>query len=130
MALLGDLLLIPLLERVRGLSYLRLSAMVELALFPAFLLMPRFWAKLALLGLLGFFNAGWYSILKAQLYLTMPRQSGMVMTVGNVFGLVGGLIPLGLGLIAERFDLTVTMWLLLLGPLALLVGIPGRRADE
>jgi len=44
--------------------------------------------------------------------------------VGNVFGLVGALVPLGLGLVAERFDLLVTMWLLLLGPLALLVGIP------
>jgi len=123
-ALVGDLLLIPLLERVRGLSYLRLSAAMELVLFPGFLLMPGFWGKLALLGLLGLFNAGWYSILKAQLYSAMPGQSGTVMTVGNVFGLAGGLIPLGLGLVAERFDLTVTMWLLLLGPLALLIGIP------
>ena len=124
-ALLGDLLLIPLLERVRGLNYLRLSSAVELALFPAFLLVPDLWVKLVLLGLLGLFNAGWYSILKAQLYSAMPGQSGTVMAVGNVFGLVGGLIPLGLGLVAERFDLTVTMWLLLLGPVALLVGIPG-----
>ena len=132
MALLGDLLLIPLLERVRGLSYLRLSAAVELALFPAFLLVPDLWVKLVLLGLLGLFNAGWYSILKAQLYSAMPGQSGTVMTVGNVFGLVGGLVPLGLGLVAERFDLTVTMWLLLLGPVALLFGIPkhlGRKAE-
>jgi len=73
---------------------------------------------------LGFFSMGWYSILKAQLYSAMPAQSGTVMTVGNVFGLVGAFVPLGLGLVAERFDLTVTMWLLLLGPLALLVGIP------
>ena len=130
LGLLGNLLLIPLLERVPGLRYLRLSALVELALFPAFLLAPGMWAKLALLGLLGFFNAGWYSILKAQLYSAMPGQSGTVMTVGNVFGLVGGLVPLGLGLVAERSDLTVTMWLLLLGPLALLTGIPRReRAD-
>jgi FSR family fosmidomycin resistance protein-like MFS transporter len=131
-ALLGDLLLIPLLERVRGLSYLRLSAVMELILFPIFLLTPGFWAKLALLGLLGLFNAGWYSILKAQLYSAMPGQSGTVMAVDNVFGLVGGLIPLGLGLVAERFDLTVTMWLLLLGPVALLSGIPkhlGRKAE-
>jgi len=28
------------------------------------------------------------------------------------------------------FNLTVTMWLLLLGPLALLIGIPRRRTDE
>ena len=124
LGLLGNLLLIPLLERVRGLRYLRLSAVVELVLFPAFLLAPGFWAKLVLLGLLGFFNTGWYSILKAQLYSAMPGQSGTVMTVGNIFGLVGALVPLGLGLVAERFDLMATMWLLLLGPMALLVGIP------
>jgi FSR family fosmidomycin resistance protein-like MFS transporter len=128
LALLGDLLLIPLLERVRGLSYLRLSATVELAVFPAFLLVRGFGAKLVLLGLLGLFNAGWYSILKAQLYSTMPGQSGTVMTVGNVFGLVGGLIPLGLGLVAERFDLTVTMWLFLLAPTALLIGLRKEKA--
>ena len=39
---------------------------------------------------------------------------------------IGGLIPLGLGLVAERVDLRLTMWLLLLGPLALLVGLPRR----
>lgn len=124
--LLGNLLLIPLLERVRGLRYLRLSTVVELVLFPIFLLVPDVWAKVVLLGLLGLFNAGWYSILQAQLYSAMPGQSGTVMAVGNVFGLVGGLIPLGLGLVAERFDLGVTMWLLLLGPVALLVGVPKR----
>jgi FSR family fosmidomycin resistance protein-like MFS transporter len=42
---------------------------------------------------------------------------------------VGALIPLGLGWVAERFDLVVTMWLLLLGPVVLLIGIP-RRAHE
>jgi FSR family fosmidomycin resistance protein-like MFS transporter len=46
------------------------------------------------------------------------------MTVSTVFGLIGGLIPLGLGLLAERFGLGFTMWLLLLGPIALLVGMP------
>jgi FSR family fosmidomycin resistance protein-like MFS transporter len=130
LALLGDLLLIPLLERVRGLSYLRLSAAVELVLFSAFLLAPGFWAKVGLLGLLGLFSAGWYSILKAQLYSAMPGQSGTVMTVGNVFGLVSGLIPLGLGLVAERFDLTVTMWLLSAGPIVLLSGIPRHPARK
>jgi FSR family fosmidomycin resistance protein-like MFS transporter len=97
---------------------------VELVLFPVFLLAPGMWTKVALLGLLGLFNAGWYSILKAQLYSAMPGQSGTVMAVGNVFGLVGGLIPLGLGLVAERFDLVVTMWLLMAGPVALLIGTP------
>jgi FSR family fosmidomycin resistance protein-like MFS transporter len=79
------------------------------------------------LGLLGFFNSGWYSILKAQLYSAMPGQSGTVMAVSNVFGFVGQFIPLGLGLLAEQAGLGVAMWLLLLGPVALLVGIPRRE---
>jgi FSR family fosmidomycin resistance protein-like MFS transporter len=127
MGLLGDILLIPLLGRVRGLAYLRLSAAVELMAFPVFLLVSSMWTKLLLLGLMGLFNAGWYSILKAQLYSAMPGRSGTVMTVGNIFGLVGGLIPLGLGMLAERFDLMMAMWLLLLGPAALLVGIPRKE---
>lgn len=131
--LLGDVLLIPLLERVPGLRYLRLSAAIKLVLFPAFLLVPAFGVKLALLGLLGLFNAGWDAILKAQLYSTMPGQSGTSMAVDNIFGFVGALIPWGLGLIAGRFGLQATMWLLLWGPLALLIGLPftekstGRR---
>jgi len=122
--LLGDLLLIPLLERMPGLRYLRWSAGLELLLFPAFLLVPNIWAKLALLGLLGFFNAGWYSILMARLYAAMPGHSGTVMTVGNVFGLVAQFIPLGLGLVAEQFGLRTALWLLLAGPVALWVGLP------
>jgi FSR family fosmidomycin resistance protein-like MFS transporter len=120
----GDILLLPLLERVRGLSYLRLSAMVMLLLFPAFLLVPGMWMKLVVLGMIGFGNAGWYSILKAQLYASMEGRSGTVMTIGNVSGLFNSLIPLGLGLVAERFGLTAAMWLLILGPLSLLFGVP------
>jgi len=122
--LLGDVLIIPLLQRVSGLRYLRLSAAVKLVLFPAFLLIPAFGVRLALLGLLGLFNAGWYAILKAQLYSTMPGQSGTSMAVDNIFGFIGAFIPLGLGLIAGRFGLQAAMWLLLLGPLALLIGVP------
>jgi MFS transporter, FSR family, fosmidomycin resistance protein len=122
--LLGDFLLIPLLERVRGLSYLRVSALLELILFPAFLLAPGFWPKLVAVGLLGLFNSGWYAILQAGLYSAMPGQSGAALAVKNVSGLIGGLIPLALGLIAQQFGLPVAMWLLLLGPVALLVGLP------
>jgi len=120
----GDILLLPLLERVRGLSYLRLSAFVILPLFAAFLLLPGITTKLFILGLIGFANAGWYSILKAQLYAAMPGQSGTVMTLSNVSGLFNSLIPLGIALFAERFGLAAAMWLLIFGPLALLFGVP------
>jgi FSR family fosmidomycin resistance protein-like MFS transporter len=126
--LLGDFLLIPLLERIPGLRYLRWSAALELLIFPVFLLAPSIGAKLVALGLLGLFNAGWYSILKAQLYGAMPGQSGTVMTVDNLFGLIGQLFPLGVGLMAHTFGLQATLWLLLAGPVALLAGIPRKTS--
>jgi FSR family fosmidomycin resistance protein-like MFS transporter len=124
--LVGDFLLIPLLERVSGVAYLRISAALELALFPTFLLVENPILKLAALALMGFFNAGWYAILQGRLYSAMPGQSGSVMAVGTVFGLGGVFVPLGIGLLAEQVGLGGAMWVLLLGPLALLFGLPRR----
>ena len=130
LGLLGDFLLIPLLTRVRGMRYLRVSAVLELILFPAFLLAPGFWPKLVAVGLLGLFNSGWYAILQAGLYSAMPGRSGTALAVKNVSGLAGGLIPLALGLVAQRFGLPAAMWLLLLGPLVLLLGLPKAARVE
>jgi MFS transporter, FSR family, fosmidomycin resistance protein len=128
LGLLGDLLLIPLLEKVRGLDFLRLSVLLELLLFPAFLLVSNLLVKFTLLGLLGLFNSGWYAILQGRLYTSMPGQSGTVMSIQNIFGLFGKLLPFGIGLAAQFFGLRLAMWLLLLGPLALLVGLPRHKA--
>jgi FSR family fosmidomycin resistance protein-like MFS transporter len=120
----GDFAVVPLLERVRGLRYLRVSTSVVMVLFPLLLLAEGFSTKLVLLGLLGFANAGWYAIIQAKLYDEMPGQSGTVaMTLGNVFGLAGGLVPLALGAYAEAYGLGPMMWLLALGPVALLAGL-------
>lgn len=119
----GDFLLIPLLERVRGLRYLGWSTSAILILFPAFLLATDFTTKLVVLGLLGFANAGWYAILKAQLYKSMPGQSGTAMMLGNVSGIFSSFIPLALGAFAQTYGLANMMWLLLSGPVVLLLGI-------
>ncbi|HEU4597534.1 MAG TPA: MFS transporter [Pyrinomonadaceae bacterium] len=119
----GDVLLIPLLERVRGLSYLRVSTACVLVLFPAFLLADGLLTKFVLVGLLGLANAGWYAILKARLYSELPERSGTAMTLGNLFGLVGDFLPLALGAFAQRFGLEAMMWLLLFGPVMLLAGL-------
>jgi MFS transporter, FSR family, fosmidomycin resistance protein len=126
--LLGDLLLIPLLEKVDGLRTLRWSVLAELLLFPAFLLVPWTWLKMILIGLLGFLNSGWYAILKGRLYSSMPGQSGTVMALDNVAGLAGGLLPLIIGLAADALGLKVAMWFLLAGPVALLIGLFRRNA--
>ena len=57
----------------------------------------------------------------------MPGKSGTVMAVNDVSSLVSGLIPLGIGLAARTWGLGAAIWLLLAGPIALLVGIPRRR---
>ncbi len=123
LGLLGDLLLVPLLERIRGLSYLKLSAAIVLFLYPSFLLVPNINLKLLILGLLGLLNAGWYSILQGQLYTAIPGQSGTVITLSNLFGLVGGFIPLAMGLLAQQYGLQNIMWLLIAAPVALLIGL-------
>ncbi len=121
--LLGDFLLIPLLDRVRGLDYLRLSAILVLCLYPFFLVVPNLNIKLVVIGVLGFLNAGWYSILQGRLYTAMPGQSGTVMTLNNLAGLVGGLAPFFLGWVAQQYGLQPTMWILLAAPIALLIGL-------
>ncbi len=125
----GDFLLLPLLERVRGVSYLRVSTLAVALLFPAFLLAEGLASKLALLGLLGFANAGWYAILKARLYEELPGRSGTAMTLGNIFGLADGLMPLALGAFAGRYGLGPMMWLLALGPACLFAGLMTVKDD-
>ena len=124
--LLGDFLLIPLVERMKGLDYLRISVIIELILFPFFLLSSQAWLKLILIAFMGFFNSGWYAILKANLYDAMHGQSGAVLTLDNVSGLFGKLIPFGIGLAAHNFGIGTAMWLLLAGPIALFIGLPRK----
>jgi FSR family fosmidomycin resistance protein-like MFS transporter len=126
----GDFAVLPVLERVRGLSYLKVSTSAVLVLFPAMLLAEGFATKLVLLGLLGMANAGWYAILKARLYEELPGRSGTAMTLGNVFGLAGDLLPLALGAFAERWGLGAMMWVLAAGPAALLAGLLSAPRGE
>jgi MFS transporter, FSR family, fosmidomycin resistance protein len=127
--LIGDFLLIPLLERVKGLNYLRVSVMIEFILLPLFLLSSILWLKLALLVFIGLFVVGWYAILKANLFSSMQGQSGTAQALGSVSGIIGKLIPLGIGLAAQTYGLQTAMWLLLVGPFALLIGLPRRATN-
>lgn len=126
--MIGDFLLIPLLERVNGLAYLRVSVTAELFLYPLFLLVEPLPVKLVLLAIIGFFNAGWYSVLQAQIYSALPGKSGTVTTLGAVFGPLTGALPVIVGAVANAAGLPAAMWLLWLGPLALFIGLPRRVA--
>ena len=129
----GTVLVIPMLERVSGGHYLRASAVAAAVLFVCFLLAPAPWLKLAALAALGLAAAGWYSVIVAQIYASLPGWSGTVMSVQNVTALVGGLIPLGVGVAASRWGLGRAVWLLLAGPVVLLAGLgtaPGGPSGD
>lgn len=130
LGLAGEALLLYSLGRVGGLRYLRWSTALVLVLFPLFLLADGLAAKFVLLGALGFCNAGWYSILKAQLYAEMPGRSGTVMALQNITALAGGLLPLAFGAFAQAYGLGAMMWLLLAGPAALMTGLLTAPAVE
>ena len=98
--------------------------------FALFLLAAPLGIKLALLGLIGLLKSGWYAILEARLFSSLPGQAGTALAVSNVAGLVGSLIPLGLGAVAEAAGLKVMMWLLLAGPVMLLLLLPRERHQQ
>ena len=84
-------------------------------------------AKLVLVGVLGALTSGWYPVLKAKLYEALPGQSGAAVTLSTLSGMLGGLLPVALGAASGQVGLANAMWLLLAGPLALLVGVPRGR---
>ncbi|MFZ5910549.1 MAG: MFS transporter [Chloroflexota bacterium] len=120
-----DFLFIPIIDRqANSLDYLRSTALLELLFFTAFLLAPGFVPKLILIVFVNLCNTGWYPILQGRLYSALPGQSASLMAIGSVTAPLARLLPLLIGLLADRFGLGVAAWLLLLGPLALIIGLP------
>ena len=124
----GDAILIRLLERRDGRSVLRASVPLALILFPAFLLVPGIGPKLALLAALTLVTAPWYPVLQAELYGSLPGHSGLAVSLTSAAGLVGGLGPLAVGLLAQRLGLGWAMALLCVAPVAMLA-VPRRRSS-
>ncbi len=129
MGLITDFLFIPIIDRHKdSIHYLRITALLELVAFAVFLLVPGFVFKLLFVIAVNLFNTGWYSILQGRLYSSLPGQSASVMALGSVTALIARFLPFLIGFFADRFDLQTAMWFLLLGPLALLIGLPRRPA--
>ena len=125
--LVGDLMLLAVLRRMSGWTYLRASALIVLVAYPLFLAIPSSAGKLGLLALLGLLNSGWYALPQAALYSTLPGRSGIAVAVGGIGGFMAAGVPAVLGLLAQTFGLGTTMWVLLVAPVALLAGIPRDR---
>lgn len=125
MGLITDFLFIPIIDRQKdSIQFLRRTALVELIAFAGFLLIPGFIPKLVFVILVNLFNTGWYSILQGRLYSSLPGQSASIMAIGVVTTPIAKFFPLAIGFLADRFGLGTAMWLLILGPIALLAGLP------
>jgi MFS transporter, FSR family, fosmidomycin resistance protein len=119
----GDAALIRALRHAGGTRLLRASAAAAAAAFPGFLLVPGLWPKLLLLALVSVITAPWYPVLQAQLYGSLPDQSGVVVSLSSAAGLLGGAAPLAVGFLAQRFGLAWALAGLGVAPLCLLAGL-------
>jgi MFS transporter, FSR family, fosmidomycin resistance protein len=119
----GDVALIRALRHTGGLGLLRVSAAAAAVAFPGLLLVPGLWPKLLLLACVSAVTAPWYPVLQAQLYGSLPDQSGVVVSLSSAAGLLGGAAPLAVGLLAERFGLAWALAGLAIAPLCLLGGL-------
>lgn len=128
MGLLTDFLFVPFIDRQKdSVKFLRRTAWLEGIAFTAFLLVPGFIPKLILVTLVNLFNTGWYPILQGRLYSNLPGQSASMMAIGAVTTPLGKFLPFLIGLLADQFGLQTAMWILLLGPLALIIGLPKKH---
>jgi hypothetical protein len=128
--LMGNAFVVPALERVRGLGFLRITAMIVLATHAAWLLIPLVWLKFVLIGVISFCTSGWYAVLRAQCYAALPGQSGVVVSITSLGSVASFFVPALLGRIADTVGLGCAMWLLALGPLVLIIGMPRSGESE
>jgi FSR family fosmidomycin resistance protein-like MFS transporter len=120
--------LVPVLERFDSGRVLRVSAWLAAALFPAFLLVPGLWPKLAILAALTLTTSPWYPVLQAEVYGRLPGRSGLAVSLTSAAGLAGGLGPLAVGLLAHQVGLNWAMAALCVAPALMLAGRAGRPA--
>jgi FSR family fosmidomycin resistance protein-like MFS transporter len=121
--LIGNALIVPALEKVRGLRVIRVTAIIVLIAYAAMLITPAVWIKYALIAVISFSTAGWFAILRAKCFEMLPGQSGLVIAATSLVNVVSLFVPVILGGIADALGLQAAMWLLAIGPVALIIGV-------
>jgi FSR family fosmidomycin resistance protein-like MFS transporter len=130
MGLVTDFLFIPFIDRRKdSIRYVRITALLEVLAFAIFLLVPDFLSKLIAVILVNLLNTGWYPVLQGRLYSSLPGQSASIMALGSVTAPLAKFFPFLIGFAADHYGLQTAMWLLILGPIALLIGLPRHTAS-
>jgi FSR family fosmidomycin resistance protein-like MFS transporter len=127
--LIGNLALVPALEKISGTRVLRVTAFIALIVYVAFLIVPNVWIKFALIAILSFCTASWFPITRGKTFAVLPGQSGLVIAITSLGNLSSIFVPFILGNIADAVGLQSAMWILALGPIALLIGLPRHSVN-
>lgn len=128
--LISDFLFIPFIDRQKdSLRFVRMTAFLEVFACAVFLLTPGFIPKLVVVVVVNLFNTGWYPILQGRLYSSLPGQSASIMAIGSVTAPLAKFFPFLIGFLADQFGLQTAMWILLLGPIALVIGLSRNKGQ-
>ncbi len=127
--LISNIVLIPILERFPGRNLVRISACLTGILYMAWLLVPWLWVKLILIVLIKLVTLGWYEVMQGEAFASLPGRSGTVMAIGSLTGALGGGISFFIGWVASQAGLPAAMWILLLGPISLVLFVPRSKED-
>ncbi len=128
-AIAGSALILPMLARVDGLRYLRVSAVVAAAAFALFLIVDALSIKVVAAAVIAMLGAGWYSIPKARLYSSLPGRSGIAVALESGAALVGSQAAVAIGAASAAFGLGNAMWLLMAAPVSILVLVRSPRSE-
>ncbi len=127
--LISNIVLIPLLDRFPGRKLVRLSAGMSGILYAIWLLAPWLWAKIVLIVLIKLVTLGWYEVLQGEAFGEATGHSGTVMAINSLIGVLGGGIAFLIGWVAARSGLQAALWILLAGPISLVLFVPKYRPE-
>jgi FSR family fosmidomycin resistance protein-like MFS transporter len=102
----------------------RISAAVMTVFYIAWLLAPGPWAKIILILVVRMGTLGWYPVLQGEAYASARGKSGTVMALTSLAGPIAGALTWLVGWVAGRAGLPAAMWVLLAGPISLLIFMP------
>jgi FSR family fosmidomycin resistance protein-like MFS transporter len=66
-------------------------------------------------------------VLQGEAFAAVPGRSGTVMAINSIVGMLGGGISFLIGWVAAQAGLPAALWLLLIGPVSLVLFVPKSK---
>lgn len=139
LGMIGGMAALVILERVLtrhadqsrlGIRLLPWLALLALAGIVTLLLAPWLWLAAIALIAIGLGVTGWYPIARAATYDRLPGRAGLARAITGLVMPVELLLPVVVGLLAERFSLVAALGFLGLAPLGVLLLTPHTSAKS